>query len=418
MSISQLRERWGDGDPVSFRREPPHRGLQYPQVTSQQIQPNFQATVDPRKDVPRPASTPLTAQAEPQKPAAAKRSDIHNLLDNGPSELTPPSKRTSLEGSYTQSAQSPNLFALAYESTRQRQPPRSTTPLATHGSRAQYLPTAASRHSHQHTADYNTPFSGSPAPNASREGWISRFDPRHQSGGAEQTPTQTQKPAAQYGNTNLPPSGLSRLAMELPARQEPSHRSTLGQLQNSSQISSPPPQLSARIAPPFRSASGSSQQQQQHSRVASLGYPQSQTQQLPGQSGSAGSTPVSALHQRPGSLVGYDDQRFGQQREQQIREQQLRDHQLREQEARQRDYDVQQQLQQHQQQQFMQARQQRAQEMDQERYRYPGDPRRTLTPTNGQYTTAPQPPPTQQPPPPQHPGHYRHFSQGGGEDRR
>ena len=427
MSISQLREQWErDGDPASFRREPSHRGLQYPLVSSQQSQPSFQTTADPRREVPRPASTPLAAPAEPQKPAPAKRSDIFNLLDNGPSEPAPP-KRASLEGSYTQSAQSPSLSALAHESLRQRQPPRSTTPLAAHGSRS-YLPTATSRPSQQHSAEYNTPFSGSPAPNASREVWLSRFDPRQQSGNAEQTPMQIHQSAGQYGNASLSAGGRSRLAMEMPARQEPSHRSTLSQLQHPGLISSPPPQLSARaggLATTFRSGSSSSQHQQQHSRVTSLGYPQGQSQALSGQPGSAGSTPVSALHQRPGSLGGYDDQRFGAQREQQqLREQQMqiREHHLREQQARdmetrQREFDAQQQLQQSLQQQFI--RQQRAaQELEQDRYRYPGDLRRTLTPTNGPYPTG-----QQQQRKTQHPSHYRHFSQGGGgggggEDRR
>ncbi len=381
MSISQLREQWErDGDPASFRREPSHRGLQYPPVSSQQSQPSFQTSTDPRREVPRPASTPLTAPAEPQKPAPAKRSDIFNLLDNGPSEPVPP-KRASLEGSYTQSGQSPSLSALANESLRQRQPPRSTTPLAGHGQRS-YLPTATSRPSQQHSAEYNTPFSGSPAPNASREVWLSRFDPRQQSGNAEQTPVQIHQSAGQYGNS-LSTGGRSRLAMEMPARQEPSHRSTLSQLQHPGLISSPPPQLSARaggLATTFRSGSSSSQQQQQqHSRVTSLGYPRGQSQTLSGQPGSAGSTPVSALHQRLGSLGGYDDQRFAPQQEQQLREQQvqIREHHLREQQARdmetrQREYDAQQQLQQSLQQQFI--RQQRAaQELEQERYRYPGD---------------------------------------------
>lgn len=411
INVPQSRERWErEGDPISFRREPPHRGLPYGHATSQQSQqPNFQAIADPRRDVPRPASTPLTAQPEPQKPAPVKRSNIFSLLDDGSSEPAPP-KRTSVEGSFTQSAQSPSLLALVHESTFQRQPPRAITPLAAAGSRPQYMSSAGSRPAPHHTAEYSTPFS--PAPNAIRENWLSRFDPRQQSGATE-TPAQAQPPSSQYSGPSQASSGLSRFPPDMPGRQE-SHRATLAQLQHPGHVASPPPppQISVRgggSGGPFRSSSGSSQQQ--HSRVASLNYPQAQTQPLPGQPGSAGSTPVSALH----PSRGYDE-RFMPQREHQLREQQVRDHQMRDpqvrdqeiQVARQREFDMQAQ------QRYVQARQ-RPQEMEQERYRYPGGTR-TYTPPNAQYSTP------QQPAQPQHPTHYRQFSQGGGgggvEERR
>lgn len=425
MNIALSRERWErDGDPASFRREPPHRGLQYGHASAQQVQSGFPAIAGARKEVPRPASTPLVTPVEPQKQGPTKRSNIFSLLADGPSEPEPP-KRTSLEGAYSQSAKSPSLSTLPQETMRQRQPPRATTPLVPHGSRSHYVQTTSSRPGQPTTAEYNTTFGASPAPSASRDNWLSRFDPRQQSGVIEHSPVQVQPPVAQYTSSNAQPTGLSRLQMDMPGRQEPSHRSSLGQLQQPGHAPSPPPpQMSIRggtVAPPFRSASGSSQQQHQHSRVTSQGYSQGQTQQLPGQSGSAGSTPVSALHQSRGSLSGYDEQRFVQQREQQLREQQMRDHQLRErqareqareQEARQREYD----LQQLQQQTYMQARQQqRAQEMEQERYRYPGGPARTFTPPNGQFSAPQQQQPQAQA---QHPNHYRQFSQGGGEERR
>ena len=414
INTPQSRERWErDGDP--FRREPPHRGLEFGHASSQQPQqPSLQAIAEQRRDVPRPASTPLTAQPETQKPAPVKRSNIFSLLDDGPSEPAPP-KRTSLEGAFTQSAQSPSLSALAHESVLQRQPPRAITPLAAANSRSQYLPSTNVRPTQSHTAEYNAPFSGSPAPNANRENWLNRFDPRQQSGVTEQGSAQAQPPANQYGSSNLASNGLSRLPLEVTGRQDSSHRSSLNGLQHPGHIASPPPQLSIRNGAPFRSGSGSSQQQ--HSRVASLNYPQTQAQPLPGQPGSAGSTPVSALHPSRSSLGGYDE-RFLQQRDHQLREQQIREHQIREQQAReqeiqarQREFDMQQQREQD----YLRARQQqqRAQEIEQDRYRYPG---RTFTPPNGQYSTP------QRPAQAQHPTHYRQFSQGGGagggEERR
>jgi hypothetical protein len=434
MSIAPPGERWGrDGDPSSFRREPPHRGLQYGHMSTQQAQPGFPATLDTRREVPRPASTPLVPPPEPQKQAPSKRSNIFSLLDDGPSELAPP-KRASLEGAFSQSVQSPSLPTLAHETMRQRQPPRVNTPLAPHGSRSSFLQAAPSRPGQPAAAEYSTAFGESPAPSGSHDKWMSRFDPRQQQAVVvEHSPVQVQPPIAQYGSAN-PQPGISRLQMDIPVRQEPSHRSTMGQLQHPGHAQSPPPPpmsiRSGPAIPPFRSASNSSQQHQ-HSRVTSLGYPPSQSQQLPGQPGSAGSTPVSALHQSRGSLSGYDDQRFAQQREHQLREQQqIRDHQhqhreqqareqAREQEARLREYDLRQR-----QHNYMQAQsQQRAQDMEQERYRYPGGPHRTFTPPIGQFSMPQQqqqPPPPPPPPTPagQHPSHYRQFSQGGGEERR
>lgn len=430
MSTALPCERWErDGDPASFRREQPHRGLQYGQMSTQQTQPGFLAMVDIRREAPRPASTPLVPPAESQKQAPTRQSNIFNLL-NGPSEPAPP-KRASLEGAFNTSVQSPSLPALAHDTMR-RQPSRVNTPLAPHASRTQYPQTATSRPGQPAAAEYSTSFSGSPAPNGgTHDRWMSRWDPRQpQSGLAEHSPVQVQPPLAQYGSTNLQPS-ISRLQMDLPARQEPSHRSTLAQLQHPGHAPSPPPPMSIRSAAAtqlFRPASSSSQQHQ-HSRVTSLGYAPSQSQQVPGQSGSAGSTPVSALHHSRPSFSGYEDQRFAQQREHQLRDQQIRDHQqreqqareqAREQEARQRDYDLRQ-LQQHT---YMQAQQQqRAQEMEQERYRYPGGPPRTFTPPTGHFSTPQQQQQQQQPPPPpppasHHPSHYRQFSQGRGEERR
>lgn len=428
ISVAPPRERWErDGDPISFRHDPPHRGLQYGHMSTHQIQPIFPAMVDTRREVPRPASTPLVPPPEPQKQAPIKRSNIFSLLDDGPSEPAPP-KRASLEGAFSQSVQSPSLPTLAHETMRQRQPPRVNTPLAPHGPRSNYLQAATSRPGQPAAAEYSTTFGESPAPGGSHDKWMLRCDPRQQQAVvAEHSPAQVRPPIAQYGSAN-PQPGISRLQMDVPVRQEPSHRSTMGQLQHPGHAQSPPPppmsSRSGAAIPPFRSASNSSQQHQ-HSRVTSLGYPPSQSQQLPGQSGSAGSTPVSALHQSRVSLHGYDDQRFAQQREHPLREQQMRDHrqreqqvreqQAREQEARQREYDQRQQ----QQNSYMQAQQQQR-EMEQERYRYPGGPHRTFTPPTGPYSTPQQ---QQQPPPPpppagHHPSHYRQFSQGGGEERR
>jgi hypothetical protein len=425
MSTAPPRERWDrDADPTAFRREPPHRGLQYSPMSTQPIQPGFPAMADARREVTRPASTPLVPPAEAQKQAPTKRSNIFSLLDDGPPEPAPP-KRASLEGAFSQSVQSPSLPTLAHDAMRQRPPPRVNTPLAPHGSRSHYLQTPVSRPGQPSVVEYSTNFGGSPAQSGSHDKWIARWDPRQpQSGIAEHSPIQIQPPIVQYGSTNAQPS-ISRLQMDIPARQETSHRSTLAQLQHPGHAPSPPPSMSIRSGaaiPPFRSASNSSQQHQ-HIRVTSLGYPPSQSQQLPGHSGSAGSTPVSAMHQGRPSLSGYDDQRFAQQREHQLRDQQMRDHQqreqqvreqAREQEARQRDYD----MRRLQQDTYMQAQQQqRAQEMEQERYRYPGGPPRTFTPPTGQFTTPQQQQP-QPPPASQRTTHYRNFSQGGGEERR
>ena len=436
MNTVPPRERWDrDGDSASFRREPPHRGLQYGPVSTQQAQPSFQSMADARKEVPRPASTPLALPAEPAKQAPTKRSNIFSLLDDQPSEPAPP-KRASLEVTYSQGIQSPSLSTVAHENNRQRPLQRATTPLIPPVARSSYTQPATSRPGQPTATDYNTPFGGSPAPGASHEIWLSRWDPRHQPGLTEHSPAQVQPTSTQYGSNSVQP-GISRHQMEMTARQEPSHRSTLGSLQHPGHAPSPPPpHMSVRTgaaAPTFRPASGSSQHQQQHNRVVSLGYPPSQTQQLPGQSGSAGSTPVSALHQSRGSLGGYDEQRLAQ-REHPPRGQQLHEQSLRDQQARQREYD----LQQSRQHIYMQQR-----EMEHDRYRYPAGPPRTFSPSKGPFAAPQQQShqhqhqpqhqhqhPNQHPQHPQHQhqhqqpqlgqhaSHYRQFDPSVGEERR
>ena len=299
-------------DPIPFRRhESLNQALLYghsPAHSPVSMRP--QTVLGTHSEPHRPSSTPAAPSSEPSRPTPAKRSNIMSILNDEPTEPTPPAKRLSLEQSRPQSRPSPplSIFSNPPASSQQSQilqrrdeasslqpstAPRYPLGLSSIIGRQEAMLQQASNQAQDNMSSYSA--------NQNRDrDWISRYDPRQPLGTGEPVSRPQSQALSQYA---VQPSSTQSHQINPPQSTltQSHHRTFLGQaLQHPGHVPSPPPPTQAQgsMQTLYRTSSTSSH----HSRMSSYthsGQPAKQSSQ----SGTGASTAIPSQSNHSHSAV-------------------------------------------------------------------------------------------------------------------